>query len=443
MDALSPSRIVNAVTSNPTASLIYAILTTTIALVLWTKTTRRTSGLPLPPQPPSKPILGHLTDLIRENKARRWHLKLEGWAREYGAIFGVRTGYIVDYYTNSDVLVKNQRKVIQQLLTSPQQAGKIVPFLEYETMRFLRDNVLEPSGGFSGLQLLRGIERYTYSAFAMVIMGMDVPDADDSVIDFLQDTFPGANIIDLVPSLGNLPLSLKPWERHGRARYRRDLSWGMKRVKTVEGAMLRGDSSFQGTFLGSALADKNLKGMSCKEELAILSTALIVASADTSRMTTWSFVEAMMQFPEAQARAQAEIDKVVGDRPPTYEDYARIPYVRMLLKEVWRWRPPVALGHPHITSREVEVGGYRLPKGARIHLNAYAISRDPARHEDPDRFWPERFKDDETTTMESINAQDPTKRDHFAFGAGRRVCTSAFYLSYLDTKGFTTDIYCA
>lgn len=41
-------------------------------------------------------------------------------------------------------------------------------------MRFLRDNVLEPSGGFSGLQLLRGIERYTYSAFAMVIMGMDV-----------------------------------------------------------------------------------------------------------------------------------------------------------------------------------------------------------------------------------------------------------------------------
>ncbi|KAK0372954.1 hypothetical protein CLIM01_09673 [Colletotrichum limetticola] len=76
------SRIVNAVTSNPTVYLIYAILTTTLTLFLWTKTRRRTNGLPLPPQPPSKPILGHLTDLIRENQARRWHLKLEGWARE-------------------------------------------------------------------------------------------------------------------------------------------------------------------------------------------------------------------------------------------------------------------------------------------------------------------------------------------------------------------------
>lgn len=121
MQALS-SRIVNALTSNPTASLIYVILTTTVALSLWTKTTRRASGLPLPPQPPSKPILGHLTDLIRENQARRWHLKLEGWAREYGAIFGVRTGYIVDYYINSDVLAKVSLSLLWTDRRNPQGA---------------------------------------------------------------------------------------------------------------------------------------------------------------------------------------------------------------------------------------------------------------------------------------------------------------------------------
>ena len=35
---------------------------------------------------------------------------------------------------------------------------------------------------------------------------------------------------------------------------------------------------------------------------------------------------------------------------------------------------------------------------------------------------PERYEGDETTAMQSINSADVTKRDHFAFGAGRRIC---------------------
>jgi cytochrome P450 len=80
------------------------------------------------------------------------------------------------------------------------------------------------------------------------------------------------------------------------------------------------------------------------------------------------------------------------------------------------------LGHPHTTTRDLEYGGYRIPKGSRLHLNAWAIQHDPDRHEDPDRFWPERYSHDHTNTMQSINASDVRNRDHFAFGSGRRVC---------------------
>ncbi|KAI8204986.1 Cytochrome P450 monooxygenase yanC [Colletotrichum sp. SAR 10_76] len=215
-----------------------------------------------------------------------------------------------------------------------------------------------------------------------------IPDTDDAVIPFIMEaetqiinTFPGMNVIDLMPSLGKLPMFLKPWERKGRARYRRDLAWAMKRLEAAQDRLAKGDPSLENTFWGSVLKSDDLRGMSCKEEVAILGLSLIVGAADTS-----------------------------------------IPYLRMMMKELWRWRPPVALGHPHITARDLQVGEYCLPKGARLHVNAYAISHDPARHEDPERFWPERFKDDETTTMESMNHQDPTKRDHFAFGAGRRGC---------------------
>jgi cytochrome P450 len=64
----------------------------------------------------------------------------------------------------------------------------------------------------------------------------------------------------------------------------------------------------------------------------------------------------------------------------------------------------------------------RIPTGSRLHLNGWAIQHDAARHEDPDTFIPERYADDNSTSMQCINSADVTKRDHFAFGAGRRIC---------------------
>jgi cytochrome P450 len=32
------------------------------------------------------------------------------------------------------------------------------------------------------------------------------------------------------------------------------------------------------------------------------------------------------------------------------------------MKELWRWRPPVALGHPHTTNRDLEYQGMRILK---------------------------------------------------------------------------------
>ena len=47
---------------------------------------------------------------------------------------------------------------------------------------------------------------------------------------------------------------------------------------------------------------------------------------------------------------------------------------------------------------------------------------DPKRHPDPRRFDPARYANDPQTAAEAANNPDPTKRDHFVFGAGRRLC---------------------
>ncbi|KAK6210506.1 hypothetical protein LQW54_006114 [Pestalotiopsis sp. IQ-011] len=139
-------------------------------------------------------------------------------------------------------------------------------------------------------------------------------------------------------------------------------------------------------------------------------------------MSSMSFLEAMMMYPEVQKKAQGEIDAVVGDRMPVWEDLESLPYVRCMIKEVWRWRPPVALGHPHVTTRDLEYKGMLIPKGARLYINSWATQHDPARHEEPgpDVFNPERYAHDHTT--QSINSANVADRDHFAFGSGRRVC---------------------
>lgn len=50
-----------------------------------------------------------------------------------------------------------------------------------------------------------------------------------------------------------------------------------------------------------------------------------------------SFILAMLVYPEAQRKAQQEIDSVVGfDRLPDFTDKENLPYVTAVIKEVLR-----------------------------------------------------------------------------------------------------------
>ena len=52
----------------------------------------------------------------------------------------------------------------------------------------------------------------------------------------------------------------------------------------------------------------------------------------------------MMEHPEVVAKAQEEIDLVVGnDRLPTFEDRPSLPYLECILTESLRWAAPIPL----------------------------------------------------------------------------------------------------
>ncbi|KAF9237534.1 cytochrome P450, partial [Melanogaster broomeanus] len=150
-------------------------------------------------------------------------------------------------------------------------------------------------------------------------------------------------------------------------------------------------------------------------------------------------------IPEVQRTAQAEIDSVVGqNRLPTLRDHAQLPYVVVVLKEVFRWFPVAPLGVPHVAAENDFYEGYFIPKGAHVIYNTGRFSRlvqisapspesvyramlqDPNVYPEPMKFKPERFL--------PLDGKQPENDPYnVCFGFGRRqVYLSVTFVRYFN-----------
>jgi cytochrome P450 len=177
------------------------------------------------------------------------------------------------------------------------------------------------------------------------------------------------------------------------------------------------------------------KGETLTEELIKDSAAVsYAAGADTSVSTLTTFILAMTLHPEAQKRAQAELDAVLGDRLPTFADKDDLPYVTAIMKEVFRWIPVLPLAVPHRAINSGRYKDFHIPAGASVLGNAWyvidgklkwfyliftpvprAILHDETIYVEPENFKPERF----------IGNNLPDPADSGAFGFGRRYVGSS------------------
>ncbi|KAF8964339.1 cytochrome P450 [Flammula alnicola] len=142
-----------------------------------------------------------------------------------------------------------------------------------------------------------------------------------------------------------------------------------------------------------------------------------IAGADTTISSLLSFFLAMAQFPDAQNKAQNEIDRIVGlNRLPDYEDRSSLPYVEALYREVMRWKPPIPLNTAH-TSTEADIIMASIFRKNVNSLTTYfdrSMTRNEDKYPDPELFIPDRFLDGEG----GLNDDDVT----LVFGFGRRIC---------------------
>ncbi|KAJ4308418.1 hypothetical protein N0V84_012115 [Fusarium piperis] len=354
------------------------------------------------------------------------------------------------YLPSSHPRWKEQRRITNQNLTSPTKAELAVPYLEFEALKFMHEVAHDPNGGTDKQDLWNQMGRYIYSTFTTQLFGLEVcspatPPAvqvsrlkqsqikstDSPVIPYLFDTGvaqiaainPGAELVDSFPILDYLPDFLRRSQVKGDIRFKRDVKWAVARLNHLK--RLKAEGRSPDCFLGRILDDEKLGGCSSLEEAAYLALTLVLGGSDTSRMTSWAFMEMMLMNMDEFTKLQKIIDDHCGDRLPVWKDIDNIPHVRYVMKETWRIRPPVSLGMlAHTTTKDIEYNGYHIPKGARLKLNSWALGHDPNFYNDPKTFRPERHQGDLRSSQESANLTDVNARDHFAFGIGRRTCES-------------------
>jgi cytochrome P450 len=154
------------------------------------------------------------------------------------------------------------------------------------------------------------------------------------------------------------------------------------------------------------------------EELRDEVMTIFLAGYETvANALAWTWL-LLGQNPQAESCLHSELDSVLLDasgqpRLPTLEDLPSLPYTEMVIAESMRLYPPAwAMGRQAIAN--VDIGPYRLPKGAYLFFSQYIVQRDPKYFPDPLAFRPERF------TAEA-KAQRP-KFAYFPFGGGGRQC---------------------
>ncbi|RDA89032.1 hypothetical protein CP532_0644 [Ophiocordyceps camponoti-leonardi (nom. inval.)] len=173
------------------------------------------------------------------------------------------------------------------------------------------------------------------------------------------------------------------------------------------------------SFLIESQGDK-LQQLSRSDESIIKWTAgsMYLAGADTIVGTLASFILASILFPDVQAKAQEELDQVIGTkRLPTMKDREKLPYIDAMVKEIFRWNPVAPFGIAHLATDDVILGDYTIPKNAVLIPAIWSMCNDPDTFPDPRNFKPERH-------LGPDQQADPR---FLSFGFGRRKCPGRYF----------------
>ncbi|VAI22202.1 unnamed protein product [Triticum turgidum subsp. durum] len=379
----------------------------------------------LPPSPPAVPFLGHL-HLVE----KPLHAALCRLGARYGSVFSLRLGarnaVVVsspacarECFTDHDVAFANRPQFPSQMLVS--YGGTSLVSSSYgphwrNLRRVAAVRLLSAHrvAGMSGViaaervELKRSLFELSLSVLMETIartkgtrseadgdtdMSLEAQEFKQ-VVDEIIPLIGAANVWDYLPVMRWLDVSgvrsriLATVSRRDAFLHR---LIDAERRRMEEG----GDEGEKKSMIAVLLTLQKTEPELYTDQMIIaLCANMFVAGTETTSSTIEWAMSLLLNHPAALNKAQAEMDASIGtSRMVTADDVPRLSYLQCIISETLRLYPAAPLLLPHESSADCKVGGYDVPSGTMLIVNAYAIHRDPAVWEDPTAFRPERFED--------------------------------------------------
>ncbi|PBK75890.1 cytochrome P450 [Armillaria solidipes] len=301
----------------------------------------------------------------------------------------------------------------------------------YNTVQMKATSVLLQQLHKSPDEFARHVRHYAGSVIMKIVYGYDVDANGDKFVELADRALESARIIgnvgtflvDYIPSLKYLPRWLPGTNFLSLANsWRKDVEDMKDRpFEYASDSLANGYAS--SSFVSENLTKMKKIGMSenATQHEIIRNTAgaTFAAGADTTVSVILSAILAFVLYPEVQAKAQAELDAMVGHtRLPNFDDRPQLPYVDAILLEALRWNPVVPMGVAHRSVKADVYRGYYIPAGATVVANTWAILHDEKDYPNPLVFNPDRFIPEDGKELQP----NPIA----AFGFGRRICPGRY-----------------
>ncbi|XP_043694266.1 geraniol 8-hydroxylase-like [Telopea speciosissima] len=463
--------------SNPTQAQnilsFFLLLATTITVTQWWRHWSRRNAPPLPPGPLGLPILGHLPFIGTE-----LHRSFAKFAETYGPIMKLRLGSKLCIVVTSSSLAKEIFKDNDTIFANhdvpavgniSSYGGVNMVWSPYgDHWRMLRKvcvsellnhkrleafyglrrreicNMLRQLYSYSGTPVDVGEEMFltTFNIITSMLWG-DTLEGEEGrrttvevrgIMDRAVMLFGEPNISDLFPALAWFDI-----QGIGR-RMKNTVSWFDQMLDSVIDERLKTDGERRKVeddvrkqnkdFLQVLLHQLNLKAkegvpnktpsLTITHIKSLLLDVMGAGTKSTSSVVEWAMAE-LLKHPNIMTKAQEEIEEVVGLNNIVEESHLpKLHYLHGVVKEVLRLHPPAPFLIPRCPSESCTIGGFMVPKGSKVMVNAWAIQRDPIAWENPLEFKPERF----LRSSIGDDEYDFSGKDfrYIPFGSGRRVC---------------------